>query len=71
MTTLRDAAHRLGLAIDGAAATELRFRCAPEAFLGAVTTLAAEAVLADLFAVTGSGPPSLTVVFEAVGEPDR
>jgi Ni,Fe-hydrogenase III large subunit len=70
MTTLRGLADRLGLAIDESAPHELRARCAPEEFLGAATTLAAQAVLADLFATTGSGQPSLIVVFEVTGDPE-
>jgi Ni,Fe-hydrogenase III large subunit/NADH:ubiquinone oxidoreductase subunit C len=68
MTTLRELAQKFGLAIEGGAPQELRTQCAPEEFLGSVTALAAEAVLADLFAVTGRGQPSLTVVFELAGD---
>ena len=70
MTPLRTLAESSGLSVDAGVANELRAECDPDDFEARVTLLAAGALLSDLFAVTGVGPPSLTAVFEVTGDPD-
>jgi len=69
MTALRTLAEGIGLTVDAGAPGELRAECDPDDFKARVTALASGALLSDLFAVTGRGQPSLTVVFEAAGDP--
>ena len=65
MTTLRELAQTFGIEVSTRAPGELWSEIPEEQFTGWVAAIAAAAVLADLFATTGEGEPSLTAVFGA------
>ncbi len=68
MTGLRDLALGLAIAVEERAPGELWAECPEERFADRVAATADRAVLADLFATTGEGPPTLTAVFELPGD---
>ena len=70
MTTLRELAQRFGIEVSTRAPGELWSEIPEEKFPGWVAAIAAAAVLADLFATTGDGEPSLTAVFQVRGDPE-
>jgi len=70
MTTLRELAQTFGIEVSTRAPGELWSEIPEEQFTGWVAAIAAAAVLADLFATTGEGEPSLTAVFELRGDPE-